>query len=485
MAEGGEAPQQAEAAVQADLDEELPEAGGQADIAVQADADEELQDGEPAGIFIDDDNPQPFFGFEDDDQAFEDAAEIAEEAAAAAHAAGIPAGVALVAGLPPPPLPPAPAAAAMAGLNPAQFQQFLDHVANTLGQNRDRRKLDPFSSGIGPEWQVWRTACETTVVVNGWNNQRARREIKIAIKDPAAQAVREIPIEDEPAQGAADAADYHLLLDLYEARFLPAAAADALQVTFEMASQEETESTLAWHSRLRSIFTRANPGLAPAEIQDSRQLRTRFILGLSDRKVRENTWNRRPANYEQALVEASNMEAGEAILTGQTGRLSFDPFNIKKEANNALGEPPAAISQIAVSRGGKKTDNRECWNCGKRGHISRHCQLPEQGRGGRGRGRGSGLASRGGVRGGRFGARGRGGKSSGRGGFQKGGGRGAGASGAGGQKAKLRTIKRLISEIDHAEDEPRPQMASMDQEVDDGAYPGDYEGADNAQGSGN
>ena len=43
----------------------------------------------------------------------------------------------------------------------------------------------------------------------------------------------------------------------------------------------------------------------------------------------------------------------------------------------------------------------------------------------------------------------------------------------------------MISEIDHAEDEPRPQMASMDQEVDGGAYPGDYEGADNAQESGN
>ncbi len=375
----------------------------------------------------------------------------------------------------------------MAGLNPAQFQQFLDHVADTLGQNRDRRKLDPFSSGIGPEWQVWRTACETTVVVNGWNNQRARREIKIAVKDPAAQAVREIPIGDEPAQGAADAADYHLLLDQYEARFLPAAVADALQVTFEMASQEETELTLAWHSRLRSIFTRANPGLTATEIQDSRQLRTRFVLGLADRKVRENTWNRRPANYEQALVEASNMEAGEAILTGQTGRLSFDPFNIKKEANNTLGEPPAAISQIATSRGGKRVDNRECWNCGKQGHISRHCRLPEQGKGGRGRGRSGGLASRGGVRGGRFGGRGRGrgGKSSGRGGFQGGGGRGAGASGAGGQKAKLRTIKRLISEVDPTEEELRPRMASMDQDGGDGAYQDDYDGAGSALESGN
>ncbi len=214
MAEGGDGPpQQAEAAVQADFDDEDAPEGQQVEAAVQADFDDEEV---PEG--------QQFFGFdEDDDEAFEEAAEVALDVAAGAQAAGIPAEVAVVAGLPPPPLqfqqspppspppaaaapgaspPPSPppggpaaGAAAMAALDEDQFDQLLQHI----GPGRPKKQLDPYSSGIGPEWQVWRAACEVTVTINDWNHQRARREIFTAIKDPAAQVIRDIPIGDEAA----------------------------------------------------------------------------------------------------------------------------------------------------------------------------------------------------------------------------------------------------------------------------------------------
>ncbi len=258
------------------------------------------------------------FGEEGDDEAFEDAAEVAVAVDTATNAAGIPAGVVVVAGLPPPPLQgPAVAAAAaaapadegddddalvMANMDDDQFQQFLGTVRNTLGTGRSW--LDPYGSGDGTDWAIWRRNCVTRITVNAWNHQRARREIATAMKGAAAAWIQDIDIADTidplpvgtPASKVADAADYNLLLDAYEARFLPPAASDVLRVQFQKAMQREGETVLAWHSRLCHLFTRAYPHLNAAAVQASPDLKDRFILGLSDAKVWENTWNRRPAD---------------------------------------------------------------------------------------------------------------------------------------------------------------------------------------------
>ncbi len=418
----------------------------------------------PAGLLIDfgEEDDDGVFG-DGDDEAFEDAAEVAVAVDAGANAAGIPAGVAVVAGLPPPPLggPAAAVAAAladegddddalvMANMDDDQFQQFLGTVRNTLGTGRSR--LDNYESGDGTDWAIWRRNCVTRITVNGWNNQRARREIATAMKGAAAAWIQDIDIADAaiplpagaPAGAVADAADYNLLLDAYEARFLPPAASDVLRVQFQKAMQREGETVLAWHSRLRHLFTRAYPHLNAAAVQASPDLKDRFILGLSDAKVRENTWNRRPADYMTAYLDASNLTAGEVVLHGREAD-PFAPPPVKKEIGQ-LGEDGEGTN--ALRAGTKKSGQRgiECHRCHKTGHMAKECWAPapagKPGRGGRG-GQRSGRGRGGGGRVGKSGDGGRrgdkkGGRTGGRGGRQR----------ASGSSANLRVIKQMINAI--------------------------------------
>ena len=121
-------------------------------------------------------------------------------------------------------------------------QQFAQLMAASRPPGR---KAEPFSSGDGVEWRTWRRNFEITATINAWDARRQRREIAASMTGTAQLYVADIAIGD--VQGAAPAAD---LLDLYEARFLPAAAGDLARVTFKDARQEEgdTQDTQGPHS---------------------------------------------------------------------------------------------------------------------------------------------------------------------------------------------------------------------------------------------
>lgn len=99
--------------------------------------------------------------------------------------------------------------------------------------------MEQLSSTDPVHWQAWKTAFTHAANINGWNNQRARREIAASMAGYAMQRVDDIPIND-----VADAEDYARLLDAYEARFLPRAASDMALTEFVKCRQKEEESVL-------------------------------------------------------------------------------------------------------------------------------------------------------------------------------------------------------------------------------------------------
>ena len=313
-----------------------------------------------------------------------------------------------------------------------QFQQFMDRMSG------GKRRLELFKSGDGVEWMIWRRHAEMTATINGWNHQRRRREYAAAMQGEAALWVSDIPLNDAAPAGG-DAADSADLLDAYGARFLPTAGADVVRVSFRSAEMAEGETLLAWHSRIRNLFVRAYPNVAAADVNANADLKDRFILGIRDPRVREHTWNRRPADFAAALTEASNMAAGEHVLHNRTNK--EDPFAVKREIHH-LGDFGDEIAATGSKGGGgqRKGDDRECYRCHKKGHIARFCRsaAPAGGRGGRG-------GSRGAKRG-----------------AKRGGGRGGGTSKAGdavtGQKgslsrSKLRALGRKIMCLTSGEDD--------------------------------
>ncbi len=173
----------------------------------------------------------------------------------------------------------------MAGIPADQLRQTLA-AARSGG-----RRTEPFSSGDGAEWLGWRQNFTITAAINAWDNRRHRREIAVAMTGTVKQYVADIP----------DAQDATLLLNLYEQRFLPAAASDIARVTFRQASQKEDEPILAWSSRLRLLNSRAYPNMPAADQETNTDLIEAFVVRLNNKVTADRIWNRRPDTYAQAL----------------------------------------------------------------------------------------------------------------------------------------------------------------------------------------
>jgi hypothetical protein len=142
-------------------------------------------------------------------------------------------------------------------MNADQLQQLLGVFRVGGGGGH---KTANFSSAEGTKWCIWRRNFEQTIQINGWANERSQREAAAAMESTAAEFTSDI-LAHVAGRAVAD------MLNLYENRFLPAAAGQLASAQFQTAAQMEGEQMAVWHARLRTIFERAFPG---ENIQGSR-----------------------------------------------------------------------------------------------------------------------------------------------------------------------------------------------------------------------
>ena len=131
---------------------------------------------------------------------------------------------------------------AAANLTPAQFAEPIQH----LGHQGGTKKVTPFTTGAASNWTIWRRNFITIALINGWPDERQRREISAAMEGEAARSIGDVDF--------AAIADRDALLDAYEERFLPLAAGIIARAELKTARQIPQENVLQWHTRLREIF---------------------------------------------------------------------------------------------------------------------------------------------------------------------------------------------------------------------------------------
>ena len=267
-----------------------------------------------------------------------------------------------------------------------QLRQLIEALPRP--QPAAGRKLNALESTDGAEWRTWLHHFRTVALINGWNNMRQKREMQASMVGDASRLVADIAIIDDPAQGP-PGQTIEQLADLYEERFLPAAAGEVARIEFHAAAQLPSETVTQWHGRLRQIFIRAYPNDA-ANVEASQLLRQTFALGLTDTETSRYVLDRVPPNYAAALNLAQQKQATEAALAHR-----------RKGGVNQIGQP-ARYPPFANQNPGRK-----CWFCNQAGHLKQQCEGYKKslqnggGRGGRGRGRGRGGRGRSGGRNGR------------------------------------------------------------------------------------
>ena len=302
-------------------------------------------------------------------------------------------------------------------MDAAQLQQLI------AAASRKSRRPEIYSSGCPLEWQTWRRNTTRIITLNNWNDAanlpRAKNEIRVSITGNADITAADIqPVDGETVEN---------LLDRLQARFCPAAQSQYARVAFDQCVQSPNEDILAFHSRLRALFTRAHPALA-GDLENNHVLIRKFILALIDADVKQWTLSADPATFAVALETAQNRAAVGAVLSshvGRGGKLSameginavYDGTRTPSTAGANAALRRGGLSAATMAPGNANQNGNCCWTCGSPSHLMRSCpKAPAEGAGqGGGRGRGGFNRGRGWGRGGGRG-RGRGGRGAGRGG---------------------------------------------------------------------
>lgn len=241
-------------------------------------------------------------------------------------------------------------------MEPEQLQHLLEGLTGAVQglaghNNAGRFRLDPLESTKPDDWLAWKDHFRIACTINTWGHQRARREIKGAMRGDALRITSDIPIED----GAA-AADPEQLLTVYEGRFVTQAATSEARRAYYVATQKPGEDVLAWHARLRSTFLRAFPGIG--DYNNDVRLVEHYIAGLHDRSLRRMVIEADPQTFAAALEEASRKAAARSAEKSMS-------LLIKTKTEPGT---TAHIAQMEAATG-------LCYNCGFSGHFQHECHI--------------------------------------------------------------------------------------------------------------
>jgi len=182
---------------------------------------------------------------------------------------------------------------------------------------KGQRRVPLFAtSDNAREWLTWRRRFEMIADAHKWSDEQRRQELFIGMTGDAAASVADIDVMAQPTRANPNRgyATIQEVLAAYEARFMTQADSDAARAEFLTARQLSSESILAWHSRLRDLFSRAFQGEDINQGASGYLGRERFILGLDNASIREHTLNERPSTYQEALKVAENRMASLKML---------------------------------------------------------------------------------------------------------------------------------------------------------------------------
>ena len=257
----------------------------------------------------------------------------------------------------------------------AQLVAAMAELNQRVGARRPGgQKINPFGNEEDESWIVWKSHFQNISALNGFTDHEQRLALAGAMKGKAALATLDINVQ-QPIDGQMPT--IALVLDLYQARFLPAAASQLARVKFDVARQGTTESILNFHGRLRALYNEAYPDAA-----DHVLLIRKFITGLRRRELRMQAMRVGADTYQQALEAAQNESSVQQLSKVHelgAAPAGDEPMEIgaiqsgKKNATNNNNNYSLSNNGGSYNTNNNRKD--KCHFCQKVGHWKRDCGL--------------------------------------------------------------------------------------------------------------
>ena len=229
--------------------------------------------------------------------------------------------------------------------------------------------LENLSVSTPEKWMSFRQHFLAVLDTKNWTVQQAKRELKAAFRDEAANCITGIDFHINNAE--VTVID---ILNLLEARFLAGRGTSRAIEDFRSATQNGSETIQGFYGRLWSLYKRAYPD---ADGNADINLINQFNQGLKDSQVRIHQCMARHDTLDQALQRACVAEAG--VIQAQRlagGRLN----NIGDQATSpgpqiaAFGQyRPAQRNQYQPAPRLTPLTPGACLVCNKSDHRWREC----------------------------------------------------------------------------------------------------------------
>ncbi len=247
----------------------------------------------------------------------------------------------------------------------AQLEQLQADVAGLRQQIQQRRanqRISKFANDGTETWLMWKNHFTNTARLNGFTDLETRLALKGAMAGNAALITMDI---DPDANINGNAPTAEAMLNLFQAKFLPAAASQIAINKFQQARQGTTESLLAFHGRLRAIHGEAYPNAV-----DQTNLIERFTQGIRRDVIRAAVYRAKVQNYDDALTAAQDetavMQLTKITTLGAAPMGDAEPMEIGAMQPTGRSAPPK-------TQNGGNSDT--CHFCQKKGHWKKDCNL--------------------------------------------------------------------------------------------------------------
>ena len=223
---------------------------------------------------------------------------------------------------------PAVGAANFIAMQPAQLQALANMMRGPS------TKLRRMTNATPEAWLEYRRHFTKIAQLQDWDDLRCRQELAAGVQEKAGNAVADINV-------MAVGLNINNVLDLYQARFLPAAAGTTARTNYQTAKQLPTETVREWHTRVRELFFLAYPD---GVINDAHHAMDIFINGLYQPQIHFQTASQNIDNFTNALpfaerAETANKRSGKGANIHALNFRSNQQNQNQTQNQNTLAPP--------------------------------------------------------------------------------------------------------------------------------------------------